>query len=157
MIELAQNGMADGDSNAPLPERLDRLRKYSSNFRNGILDREDLAAHPDYVRRIIDLTFNRSVPFQYVNLSVAAALYCIRVHHPEQFKYLYLLSGFVASSAQAGIPSCRWIMSFAARQVRKCEIDHGQDLLVTVEAASRWVGTSGNKSMYVFYSLVHHL
>ena len=151
MIELAQNGMVDGESDAPLPERLDRLRKYSSNFRNGILDHEDLAAHPDYVRRMVDLKFNTNIPFYHGCSSAAAALYS--KHHSE-----YFLSAFVAGSAQAGTPSCRWIMPFTVRHVRKCEVDHGQDLLVTVEAvdSDRSVGTSGSEIKYVFYSLVHH-
>lgn len=146
MIELAQNGMVDGDSGAPLPERLDCLRKYSSSFRNGIFDHEDLAAHPNYVSRMVDFSINTAVPLLCGYRSTAALYYGNR--HPGRSEFF--LSAFIPGSAAAGIPSCRWVSPFAApdepvRLVKKCEADLGQDLLVTVEVDDRPVpvGTTG--------------
>ncbi|KAM5535807.1 hypothetical protein V8D89_010530 [Ganoderma adspersum] len=52
-IELTRNGMVDGlASTLPVSERLQHLRQYSVNFRNGIFDFEDPTAHPDYVRQL---------------------------------------------------------------------------------------------------------
>ena len=47
-IELAQNGMVDGESSTlAVSEKLQRLRQYSSNFKCGAFQHEDLTAHPD--------------------------------------------------------------------------------------------------------------
>ena len=126
--------MVDGDSGAPTSERLQQLRKYSSNFRNGIFNHEDLTAHPAYVDRMVDLMLNTAIPFSSQGSSaVLYSRYAVSEHRP------YYLSLFIPGSIPASIPSSRWIMPFLvpdelARHILKCSKDSSQDLLVTVEA-----------------------
>ncbi|KAI1790003.1 hypothetical protein LXA43DRAFT_540985 [Ganoderma leucocontextum] len=128
-IELAKNGMVDGHSSSlAVSERLQRLRQYSSNFRNGIFDYEDLSGHTQHILQLINLRQN-GMKLKYVEGS-SLALYSKR--------NLSCLSIFKHGSAQAGIPSSRWIMPVGSqgdpsRSFRLWDIDIAQDLLVTAE------------------------
>ena len=126
-IELSQNGMVDGLSSTLLvSERLQRLRHYSSRFRNGIFNHETLDAHPDYVRQFRNLQLSSS---RDVNGSTL---------YGNTFRSQYFLSVFTHGSAQAGIRSRRWMMPVGTlgdqtRLIGYCAFDRVQDLIVTVE------------------------
>ncbi|KAM5541132.1 hypothetical protein V8D89_005061 [Ganoderma adspersum] len=131
-IELAQNGMVDGGpSILPVSQRLQRLRKYSSNFFGGVFDHEDLAAHPDYVLRIRNLGWNVAVPAE----SSFSDLYS------RGGRSNFSLSVYTPRSAQAGIQSSRCILPIGAAGgsgllITKWAIDGAQDLLVMAEIAN---------------------
>lgn len=136
-IELAQNGLVDGDSCASISERLERLRKYSSNFRHGVFDYEDLTSHPEYVLRMVDLKLDIATPISSQDCS--SALYCGE-YDSESKRRDYFFSVFIPGSALAGIPSSRYVLPFSApdkpaRRIIRYAIDASQDLLVTVEMA----------------------
>ncbi|KAM5541117.1 hypothetical protein V8D89_005046 [Ganoderma adspersum] len=151
-IELAQNGVVDGDSGASISVRLERLRKYSSNFRHGVFDYEDLTSHPEYVLRMVDLTLNMASPIS--SQGSSSALYYGK-HDFESKRREYFFSVFIPGSALAGIPSSRCILPFEAlyeraRLIIKYAIDASQDLLVTVEVAEH---TVPRLTEVYFYSL----
>ncbi|KAI1789999.1 hypothetical protein LXA43DRAFT_1019001 [Ganoderma leucocontextum] len=133
-IELAQNGMVDGDSSTlPVSERLQRLRQYSSNFLNGIFDREDLTAHPDYILQMRNLRGRLSTTFY--NEGSSSVLYGNLDGQSESF-----LSVFAHGSARAGIQSRRWLMPLGTpehpgRIIRNWAIGGVQDLLVIAEVS----------------------
>ncbi|KAM5541124.1 hypothetical protein V8D89_005053 [Ganoderma adspersum] len=129
-IELAQNGMVDGDSSTlPVSGRLQRLREYAYMFCNGNFDHEDLGSHPIYAQQL------RGLPRKWVAVG-------------QQLSNLYswdrrsdmTLSVFTPGSAQAGFQSNRCLLpiSRAGRQgliIREWAIDGAQDLLVMAEIA----------------------
>ncbi|KAM5539530.1 hypothetical protein V8D89_006802 [Ganoderma adspersum] len=131
-IELAQNGMVDGDSSIlPVSQRLQRLRQYSSNFYGGVFDHEDLAAYPDYVLRIRNLGWNVAIPAE----SSFSDLYS------RGGRSNFSLSVYTPRSAQAGIQSSRCILPIGAAGgsgllITKWAIDGAQDLLVMGEIAN---------------------
>ncbi|KAM5541118.1 hypothetical protein V8D89_005047 [Ganoderma adspersum] len=133
-IELGCNGMIDGlSSTLPVSERLQRLRQYSSKFRNGIFDHEDLNAHPDYIHQLRDLQWSLAT----YSAGVSSILYSDSLREYKSF-----LSVFTDGSAQAGIQSRRWIMPIGTpgdqmRFVCGWLIDHVHDLLVTIEQVKR--------------------
>nr|VWP01628.1 N/A [Ganoderma boninense] len=109
-IELAKNGMIDGPSGTlPVSERLERLRQYSSNFRNGIFNHEDITAHPDYLQQFLKIqSRGRS------RTETAGGVTSV-LHISDSDSRKYFLAVFVDPSEQAGI------------------IDRAQDLFVTFE------------------------
>lgn len=129
-VELAQNGMTDRESSIlPISERLHRLREYSSRFRNGNFDHEDLSAHPYYVRQM-----RRPPPRLLVPRGMLSYLYAQT--SPSDM----VLSVFVPASTQAGIQSSRCILPIGTAgepglTVAKRAIDRTQDLLVMAEVA----------------------
>ena len=140
-IELAQNGVVDGDSGASISERLERLRQYSRNFRHGVFDYEDLTSHPEYVLRMVDLKLDIATPIS--SQGSTSALYCGE-YDSESKRREYFFSVFIPGSALAGIPSSRCVLPFSAldepaRRIIKYAIDPSQDLLVTVEIAEHTV------------------
>ena len=144
-IELARNGMVDGlASTLPVSERLQRLRQYSVNFRSGIFDFEDTAAHPDYVQQLQNLQWCGATRTE----GVASVLYFDTNTRDSS------LSVFTDGSRQAGIPSRRWIMPVGTWEDRTrgmsgwIVIDRAQDLLVTIED----VGIGTNSTCVLFYS-----
>ncbi|PIL34981.1 hypothetical protein GSI_02768 [Ganoderma sinense ZZ0214-1] len=149
-IELAQNGMVDWPSSTlPVSERRERLRQYSSNFRNGIFDHETLDAHPDYTRQFRALEWDFSLRTN----GATSAIYGVGSH--------LFLSVFTHGSAKAGIKSCRWLMRIGThldrtRWVRTWAIDHAQDLLITVEMVTTAADTrrvsSSSHDWYFPYS-----
>ena len=140
-IELAQNGMVDGESSTALlvSEKLQRIRQYSSNFKSGAFQHEDLTAHPDYVLRQAELGWPRDVIFPE---GPSGAVF--RKSYQEDSPLH--ISLFVPGSAQAGIPSSRSL--FSVREAVKPEVnaklwamDDAQDLFVVVEMtriSDRW-------------------
>ena len=136
-IELAQNGVVDGDSGASISERLERLRQYSRNFRHGVFDYEDLTSHPEYVLRMVDLKLDIATPIS--SQGSTSALYCGE-YDSESKRQEYFFSVFTPGSALAGLPSSRCVLPFSSqgepvRRIIKYAIDVSQDLLVTVEMA----------------------
>ncbi|KAM5541121.1 hypothetical protein V8D89_005050 [Ganoderma adspersum] len=130
-IELAQNGMVEGDSSAlSTSERLRRLRQYSSNFRNGVFDRgED---HTEYPSDHMLETHNLRVISRRTS------------YHDSSFPAFHLefdqpagrfLSVFTHGSAQAGIRPRRWLIPLGSHLGRKWTVDDAQDLLVMAEVA----------------------
>ncbi|KAM5535808.1 hypothetical protein V8D89_010531 [Ganoderma adspersum] len=121
--------MVDGESsNLPVSQRLQRLRQYSSNFRNSIFDHEDLAAHPDYVRQFGHLARDY---WSCANDSTSALWGC-------NDRSEFFFSVFTYGSAQAGIQSrCRRISvgtrGAQPRFMDSWAIDSSEDLLATVE------------------------
>ena len=108
-IELARNGMVDGlASTLPVSERLQHLRQYSVNFRSGIFDFEDTAAHPDYVQQLRNLQWCGATRTE----GVTSVLYL------DTNMGNYSLSVFTDGSRQAGIPSRRWIMPVGTSEDR---------------------------------------
>ncbi|KAM5541127.1 hypothetical protein V8D89_005056 [Ganoderma adspersum] len=136
-IELAQNGMIDGESSTlPVSERLERLRQYSSNFKSGAFHHEDLTAHPDYVFP------NRNLLGRLQSVIPPERHSCTLYNEPEggfdQDHSVLYLSLFVPGSAQGGIPSSRSL--FTIRGAVKPDMvaetwamDYSEDLFVMVE------------------------
>ena len=124
--------MVDGISSIlPVSQRLQRLRQYASNFNSGVLDHEDLSAHPDYVLRMRDLKWNVAVPEE----SSFSDLYS------QGGRSNLSLSVYTPGSAQAGIQSSRCILPIGAAGgsgllITKWAIDGAQDLLVMAEIAN---------------------
>ncbi|KAM5536879.1 hypothetical protein V8D89_009426 [Ganoderma adspersum] len=138
-IELAQNGMVDGDfSTLLVSERRQRLCQYSFNFRNGIFDDETPdAAHPDYAHQLRNLAWNHARRAY----TSASALY--GTYHGLNFS----LSIFNHGSTQAGIRSHRWLMPIGTpgdmqtRRIKSWAIDRAQDLLVIIEQVTTDMNT----------------
>ncbi|PIL34947.1 hypothetical protein GSI_02734 [Ganoderma sinense ZZ0214-1] len=132
-IELAKNGMIDGPSSTlPVSERLQRLRRYSSNFRNGIFDHEDITAHPDYAQEFRSLHWNSRT----IAEGVTSVGYYMDNHR-------CFISVLMDGSSQAGIPSRRLIIRIPSDQTRSTTgwiIDRSQDLFLTVECVG--IGTN---------------
>ncbi|PIL34969.1 hypothetical protein GSI_02756 [Ganoderma sinense ZZ0214-1] len=132
--------MVDGVSSTLLvPERLQRLRQYSANFRNGIFDHENVDSHPEYVRRFRNVRWGYSTRPKASSSALFGAL-----ESAGSF-----LTIFTRGSSQAGVPSRRWMMPAGTpgdrtRWMEAWAIDRAQDLLVTVEVVSipTNVGTS---------------
>ena len=107
-IELAQNGMVDGQSSTlPVSERLQRLREYASRFRNGTFDHEDLTAHDEYANAFLN---DPSWTFLEVSSheNSLSTLYTRGSHDsPLRKPHRLVLSVFTPGSAQAGIQSSR--------------------------------------------------
>ena len=120
--------MTDGESSAlPIAERLHRLREYSSRFRNGDFDHEDLSTHPYYVRQM-----RRPPPGMLVPRRMLSYLYAQT--SPSDM----VLSVFIPPSTQAGIQSSRCVLPIGTAgepglSVAKRAIDRTQDLLVMAE------------------------
>ena len=149
-IELAQNGMVDSDSSTLLVSgRLQRLRQYSSDFRNGIFKHEDLDAHPDYSRQFRNLGWNAR---RRTDGSVTSAI----GYNPVGSQAL--LSVFTHGSTQAGIESRRWMTPVgtdgdARRSIRNWAIDRAQDLLATLETIEMVM--DGRMRRFVFSFCTH--
>ncbi|PIL34955.1 hypothetical protein GSI_02742 [Ganoderma sinense ZZ0214-1] len=134
IIALAQIGMVDGHSSSlPLPERLQRLRHYISNFRNGIFHHESIFKDPGHSRQALNIIKESVFPVYHAEDS--SALY--RRVHLSPGSSLFVVSH---GSAQAGIESHHLMIPFRIpspenpwRLVNKWAIDEAQDLLVTVE------------------------
>ena len=128
-IELAQNGMVDGESSAlPVVKRLQHLRQYSSNFKKGTFQHEDITAHPDFVLRDRELWWPRNV------LSPERLSGCLYEKFYQEDSPLYL-SLFVAGSAQGGIRSSRSLHAIRGAMkpddnVEVWAMDDTQDLFV---------------------------
>ena len=134
-VKLAQCGMADGSSRTlPVSERLQRLRRYSSNFRHGIFEHENVykrtgyRLHTDGIRRGSHTTV-------YDPKGSAPVLY--RCLDPPFGSFLSVVT---YSSAQAGILSRHEVIPFGApedadRVTREWAMDEAQDLLVIAEIA----------------------
>ncbi|KAM5541125.1 hypothetical protein V8D89_005054 [Ganoderma adspersum] len=130
-IELAQNGMVDGDSSTlPVSGRLQRLREYAYMFCNGNFDHEDLASHPFYAHQLQDLPTTMMVIGQHFTSNL----------HQQDGCSDAFLSVFTPGSAQAGTQSSRYLLpiSMTGRHglvIRGWAIDGEQDLLVMAETA----------------------
>ena len=123
--------MVDGESSIlPISERLQRLRQYSSNFRNGIFYHEGSTAQPDYWRRLRQLGWLTPMNANDSSTSLYGSLTEEQSHQ--------LLSVFNPGSVQAGIRSQRWLIPVASPveegrprpNVRVWAIDCVQDLVV---------------------------
>lgn len=142
-IELAQNGMVDGHSHTlTTSERLQRLREYSSRFRSGRFDHEDLAAHPHYVHQMRNGQWNTSS----VDESSQSTLHGsdLRIEtvtaHSQDGPSDMFLSVFTPGSAQAGTQSKRSLLRIGTADeyailITNWAIDGAQDLLVMTERA----------------------
>ena len=141
-IELAQNGMVDGHSHTlTTSERLQRLREYSSRFRSGRFDHEDLTAHPHYVHQMRKGQWNASS----VDESSLSSLHGsdIRIEtttHSRDGPSDMFLSVFTPGSAQTGIKSSRSLLRISTADehailITNWAIDGAQDLLVMTERA----------------------
>ncbi|PIL34941.1 hypothetical protein GSI_02728 [Ganoderma sinense ZZ0214-1] len=132
-IELAQNGMVDGDlSILPISERQKRLREYSSRFRDGAFDHEDLSAHPHYSHQVCD-----GLPGW--NMRVVAH-HSLSTLYSENGRYDVTLSLFTPGSSQAGVQSSRCLLPIGTAGgeglvIAQWAIDGAQDLLVMAETA----------------------
>ena len=124
--------MVDGEcSTLPVSDKLERLRQYSSNFKSGAFQHEEMTAHPDCVLQERELGWPRNV---YSTGRHTGSLYKRSSREEDPFQ----LSLFVPGSAQAGIPSAR---SFSiTRDVVKPEanvvdwvMDTSQDLFAIAE------------------------
>ena len=124
--------MVDGESSTlPVSEKLQRLRQYSSNFKNGAFQHEEMSVHLDYVLQERELGWPRIV---YSTGRHTGSLYKKSSREEDPFQ----LSLFIPGSAQAGIPSAR---SFSTtRDVVKPEanvldwaMDTSQDLFAIVD------------------------
>ena len=132
-LELAQNGMVDGASSTlPLSDRLQRLRRYSSNFQRGIFDREYPGAHHCYLPQVRNLSWNAAMP----GVSSFSNLYGLgyRDNRP--------LPVFIPGSKAAGIESSRFLLPIGTAAepgllVTNWAIDDAQDLLVVAEVTDR--------------------
>ena len=124
--------MVDGESSTlPVSEKLQRLRQYSSNFKSGAFQHQDMTAHPDYVLQERELGWPRNT---YSADRPTGSLYKKSIDDEDPF----YLSLFVPGSAQAGIPSARSF--FITRDVAKPEanvvdwaMDPSQDLFAIVD------------------------
>ena len=134
--------MIDGDlSTLPVSERLQRLREYSSRFRNGSFDHEDVSAHPRHVQQMRSGRWN-SASFDERSLSSLHGV-DIRISwptHDQDGPHDMFLSVFTPGSAQAGIQSTRDLLRSSttdehAAIMTKWAIDGAQDLLVMTEKA----------------------
>ncbi|KAM5543322.1 hypothetical protein V8D89_003196, partial [Ganoderma adspersum] len=136
-IELAQNGMVDGDSSTlPTSERRRRLLQYSSKFRNGVFDRgEDPTEYPDHM---LSETHDLRVSSRRVS------------YHESSFPVFHLefdrpaghfLSVFTHGSGQAGIQPRRWLIPLGPSEDQylrtKWAVDDAQDLLVIAGVLAR--------------------
>ena len=105
--------MVDGESSTlPVSDKLQRLRQYSSNFKSGAFQHEEMSAHPDYVLQERELGWPRNA---YSADRPTSSLYKKSNNDEDPF----YLSLFVPGSAQAGIPSARSF--FITRDVAKPE------------------------------------
>nr|VWO99672.1 Tetrahydroxynaphthalene reductase (EC (T4HN reductase) (THNR) [Ganoderma boninense] len=131
-IELARNGMVDcASSTLTMSERLQRLRKYSANFTNGVFDHETVDSHPEFLRRFRNLQWNYST-----RPSISTSAIFGDMESSE-----YFLTNFTRGSSRAGVPARRWLMPVGTpgdhtRWMRSWAMDRAQDLLVTVEEAN---------------------
>ena len=131
-IELAQNGMVDGESSTlPVSERLQRLRQYSSNFKRGAFHHEDLTAHPNHLRRQFEVGWPRDI---ITPRTLFGAVYGMT---DQDDSPLYYLSRAVPGSAQGGIPPHRSLLRFTVREAVMPDLmvtgwakDDAQDLFV---------------------------
>ena len=131
-IELAQNGMVDGESSTlPVSEKLERLRQYSSNFERGAFHHEDLTAHPYHLRRQFQVGWPRDI---IAPRTLSGAVYGMT---DQDDSPLYYLSRAVPGSAQGGIPSSRSLLRFTVREAMLPDLmvtcwtkDDAQDLFV---------------------------
>ncbi|PIL34945.1 hypothetical protein GSI_02732 [Ganoderma sinense ZZ0214-1] len=141
-IELSQNGMVDGElSTLPVSERLQRLREYSSRFRNGSFDREDLSVHPRHVQQVRSGRWNSSS----LDERSLSTLYGVDTRfptttHDQDGPSDMFLSVFTPGSAEAGIQSSRYLLRISTADehafiMTKWAIDGAQDLLVMTEKA----------------------
>ncbi|KAM5541126.1 hypothetical protein V8D89_005055 [Ganoderma adspersum] len=151
-IELAQNGMVDGESSTlPVSERLQRLRQYSSNFKRGAFHHEDLTAHPDHLLQQFEVGWPRVI---IAPKALSGAVYKMA----DQDDSPLYLSLAVPGSAQGGIPSSRSL--FTVREamipdliVTRWTKDDAQDLFV-VEMTRTQMPPNVNPDVYIrFYSL----
>ncbi|PIL34943.1 hypothetical protein GSI_02730 [Ganoderma sinense ZZ0214-1] len=132
-IDLAQNSMVDGSlSTLPISERQKRLREYSSRFRDGTFDHEDLSAHPHYSHQVCD-----GLPGW--NMRVVAH-HSLSTLYSENSRYDVTLSLFTPGSLQAGVQSSRYLLPIGAAGgegliIAQWAIDGAQDLLVIAETA----------------------
>ena len=124
-IELAQNGMVEGNSILSTSERLRRLRQYSSNFRNGVFDRgEDLRELPDHI-------LDRHNPESSSRMPSYHDSSCPTFHREFDQPEERFLHAFTHGSAQAGIQPRRWFIPVRSQLgATKWAVDDSQDLLV---------------------------
>lgn len=134
--------MVDGDSSTntiPTSEPLQRLREYSSRFRSGAFDHEDLAAHPHYVREMRNVSWIAPSLDGSSLSSLNGPHFYPFTHRPDvPFDTGMFLSTFTPGSALAGIQSsCSLLRISAAEEhailINKWAIDTSQDLLVMSE------------------------
>ena len=112
-----------------ISERLQRLREYSSRFRAGNFNYEDLAAHPHYVHQTL------SLPQQTRRIAdtFLSQLYS------ENYRCGVALSVFTPGSVQAGVQSSRSLLHICTPGTEglpvivKWAIDEVQDLLVMAD------------------------
>ena len=123
--------MVDGANSSTLAisERLQRLREYSSRFRAGNFNYEDLAAHPHYVHQI------HSLP-QYTK-RIADTFFSKL--YSENDRCGVALSVFTPGSVQAGVRSSRSLLHIGTPGTEglpvivQWAIDEVQDLLVMAD------------------------
>ena len=163
-IELAQNGMVDGHSSTiPTFEKLQRLREYSSRFRSGRFDHEDLAAHPHYVHQMRNSRYQATS----VDESSLSSLHGPDVRiptfmHNQDGPSDMFLSVFTLGSGQAGTQSSRSLLRISpadehAMITTKWAIDGSQDLLVMTGPGRTNIGMSEHlRSEYVLFHVFVH-
>ena len=163
-IELVQSGMVDGHSSTiPTFEKLQRLREYSSRFRSGRFDHEDLAAHPHYMHQMRNGRWNASS----VDESSLSSLHGPDVRiptfmHNQDGPSDVFLSVFTLGSGQAGTQSSRSLLRISpadehAMITTKWAIDGSQDLLVMTGPGRTNIGMSEHlRSEYVLFHVFVH-
>ncbi|KAM5541120.1 hypothetical protein V8D89_005049 [Ganoderma adspersum] len=134
-IELAQNGMVDGESSTlPVSERLKRLRQYSLDFKKGAFQRQDLVTHPDYVPEMLNVDWPLRFP---IGTKCASRALYKKVYENDTILYLSL---FVPGSAHAGIRSTFSLFTIHAAVkpdliATEWAMDDAQDLFVVADVA----------------------
>ena len=142
--------MIDGESSTlPVSERLQRLRRYSSNFRLGIFNHEMLSRNPDYsLPKPYDL---ETQSFGTALSPESSSVFYRRMTPPFESFLCFVTHG----SAQAGIQS-RFRMipldipEYTDNIVKAWAIDYVQDLLVTSLTWETYPPETENKYVFAF-------